>query len=477
MAISPVLDIARRALLAQESALGVVGHNIANVNTPGYTRQRPDLVAERGEPSSGGVLIGTGVRLRAVVQVIDPLLARRRLHAETGAGGETTRRDQLGALAEALNDLAQPSLAGAVDGFFDAADALARNPGGLAERQTLLGRASAVAVALNQRGAAVANLQRAADDRLVAGVRDVNGLLDRIAALNREIGTTEVSGQQANDLRDSRQALLNDLAGKLAITAVTDERGTVTVSSAAGPVLVADGDVVHTLATRTRSGGLDGAVLHDLGLADAVGGFLDVPAVFTSGTLGGLAGVRDGELVTASEHLDLVAGALRDAVNAIQTDAAARDLGGNGTAATPLFAGLGAKDLVVAITDPRLLAAARSTQPGDNQNALRLADLRTAAPLTAAPASAAALALGNSPLSQYLATELGRVGEDAGAASDRAAASTLFTKQLEAQRASLSGVNLNEELTDLLKYQRAFQAVAQVLNVANTMLDELVRVV
>jgi flagellar hook-associated protein 1 FlgK len=186
--------------------------------------------------------------------------------------------------------------------------------------------------------------------------------------------------------------------------------------------------------------------------------------------------VRDGALVTASANLDTLAGALRDAVNAIQTDPAAFDLDGAGTTAAPLFGGTAARDLVVTLTDPRRLAAALSTEPGDNQNALRLADLRTAAPVSVAPASAPALALGATTLAGFLATELGRVGEAAAAAADAAAASEQLAAQLEAQHLAISGVNLNEELTNLLKTQRAFQAAARLLSVTNAMLDDLLHI-
>jgi flagellar hook-associated protein 1 FlgK len=253
----------------------------------------------------------------------------------------------------------------------------------------------------------------------------------------------------------------------------------VTVSSTAGPVLVT-GDVVHRLAVQTGAFGLDGSVLHDVGLEDSTGAFLAAPAVLDRGTVRGLLDVRDGSLVTASTNLDTVAGALRDAVNAIQTDPAARDLNGNATTAAPLFAGTGAHDLRVAIVDPRLIGAALSTEPGDNQNALLLADLRTKPPVDVVTAhgqaSAAATAVGSVSLAQYLAGELGRVGSEATQADEIASHAQNLVQTLESQRASLSGVNLNEELTDLLKYQHSFQAAAQILNVTNTMLDELMRI-
>src|SRR5439155_1528714 len=121
MAISSLLGIAQRALLASETALGVVGNNIANVNTPGYTRQVPDLESDPSSATAQGVLVGTGVHVAAVRQVLDPLLEKRLIGAETERRQQGAVRDQLSALASVLNELDQPPLgdatgAGRVDG-------------------------------------------------------------------------------------------------------------------------------------------------------------------------------------------------------------------------------------------------------------------------------------------------------------------------------------------------------------------------
>ena len=115
----------------------------------------------------------------------------------------------------------------------------------------------------------------------------------------------------------------------------------------------------------------------------------------------------------------------------------------------------------------RRIGAALSSEPGDNQNALELADLRTAAQAT----------LGNVTFTGYVAGLTGQVGQDAAQARDSAQATQALQQQLQNQRDSFSGVNLNEELTNLLRYQRAFQASAEAINVGNEVLDELMQVV
>lgn len=471
MALMPAFDIARRALFAQESALAVVGNNIANVNTPGYTRQVPELAEAGSTHGPGGLLVGHGVDMRAIRQVLDPLIDQRLLQVAADRGEQRARSDQLGELANVVNDLDDPSLPSALDDFYAAADALARNPAGIAERQNLIGRANTLAAGIARRADALGDLQRAVDDRYAELGAQANADLAQIAKLNRDIVTQELDGQSANDLRDARRTVLNELSQTLHVTVLEDPSGAVRVSAANGAGLVENGSVVNSIAVRSAGVGLDGLALHEIGLADAGGNFLSAPSAFTGGTIGGLASVRDGAIVTAADNLDtFVAGAgtnpgLIGAVNAIQQ--AGRDLDGNATTTTPLFGGTSASTISVLITNPRQIAAAQSTTPGDNRNALALADLRTTT-LTA---------LGNQTLTGFLAVEQARVGDDASLATDQADATDVLGKHLAAERDAVSGVNLNEELTNLLRYQRAFQAASQVLNVANTALDALFSII
>lgn len=471
MALSPLLSIAQRALSANETALSVVGNNIANVNTPGYNRQIVELAASPSLPDGSGFLIGSGVDVLRVSQVVDPLLFRRLQRNATTGGEQGALSDQLQALAGVVNDLEDPALNSLVIEFFDAASALARNPAGLAERETLLGRAVALAGDLNRRSESIATLQRGADDRVLVAVDEANAALARIASLNTAIRSTELSGQRANDLRDERQLALNQVATILPVQILEGTGGEVRVAAKNGLTLVSEGNVLFQLATANGAAALDGGVVHDLGFQDTAGNFVNVPNGFDSGELAGLVAARDNNFVDASTDLDTFALALRDEVNAVQT--AGFDLDGNSTALVPMFAGTGAGDLSVLLdpatdpTAPRKVAAALSLEPGDNQNALALADLGTTA----------IAGLGNVSFAAFLAARQGRVGQDAARARDQAQAADLIQQQLEAQRQSLAGVNLNEELTNLLKFQRAFQAASQLIRVTETILDELLSVV
>src|SRR5579875_1189296 len=368
MAIDLTLSIAARALTVDQAALGVIGNNIANVNTPGYSRQVPVLSAA-SEQGGGTFHLDGGVLLQSVQQILDPFVAQRLLAATTDAAQKNAVATQLTALVAQLDDLGDSSLTTLLGNFFAAASAVANQPQDLAARQGLLGAANALANEFNRRSALLAQLQQHADDQIVGDATQANDDLAQIAQLNADIARETAQGGQANGLRDQRRQVLADLAQKIGITTQEDPTtGEVTVASTAGPVLVAGGTVVNGIATQPDPSNpktLSGNTLHQV--------VLQTP----SGAIGGRLAVRDGNLPTASQNLDTLASALATAVNAVQTQPGALDLNGQPTTGVPLFNGSSASTLAVAITDPSKIAAALSNQPGDNQNALALADLAT----------------------------------------------------------------------------------------------------
>ena len=472
MAISTALGIAARALMAQQAGLTVVGNNIANVNTPGYSRQVPVFVEDPSLPAEGGALIGSGVRVQRIDQVVDTLLEQRRTDAQTDLGFQTARRDKLNDLVESTNDLDQTALGSALNGFFDAADGLALRPASLVDRQTLLARAGTLAGAFNQRYDAIAGVQRAADSKIVDLAQRANTDIDTIAQANQGIAATGASGQQPNDLLDQRQNALNDLASILGVSTTIDQFGQVRIAGDSGIVLVENGVVVNHLSVTDGTAGLDDDPLHSVQFTNPSNGQTHaLPASLQRGQLGGLFQVRDGDTVAAVGNLDVLAAGLRDAANAVQT--AGQDLAGNPTTTTPLFSGSGvagaSRSIAVAISDPRAIATALTTEVATtgNGNVQALALLRTT-PLAA---------LGNQTANGYVATETGRLGEESSEVTNRASAVQTFSDSLDQQHASVSGVNLNEELTNLLRYQHAFQAASQVISVVNSTLDALFQMV
>jgi flagellar hook-associated protein 1 FlgK len=460
MSIFAPLSIAGRALLANERAIGVTGHNIANVNTPGYSRQRAILSADR--PDDQG--FGTGVRVTGVDRAVDPLLDARQLASATTLGGATTNHQLLDRL-QAFFPVGDQGIGNALAEFFSAANGVANSPQDLAARNQLLEAGQAVAAQLRTAAGGVQSLQREADDRLGQAAFDANSILQHVAQLNREIVAASRAGRESNDLLDQRQAALGDLAKQLSIQVVDGQDGGVNVFTASGEALVMGADAATLAAVPDgTSQGLDGNPLSRIGVQLTDGGVVALTSA-AGGSIGALLDLRDQTLPGNASDLDLLAGALRDGVNAVQTDAAGRDLDGN--VGLAFFSGSGAADLQVAVSDPRGIAAARGTELSDNSNALALTGV----------AQQAFPALGGATLASYFGTIHARIGQQARGADDTRLIQENVAATLDSQRQAISGVSLDEEFTDLIRFQRAFQAAAQMINVSNSMLDDLLGVV
>jgi flagellar hook-associated protein 1 FlgK len=473
MALSPTFGLAARALHAQSLVLHTTGHNLVNVDRPGYTRQQVELTAA-GPLDLPGALVGGGVAVDGVRQVIDPLVEEQLLRARSDGADAGAARDAIARLEGFFNQLDGGGLQGTLDAFFASADDVALHPQGIAERQTFLARAADVALRFQDRAGELANLQREIDERLVDGVDRANGLLDDIARLNLEIFAQEVDGQSANDLRDLRREALGDLAKLVGITQFeTDSQ--VTVVGPDGLSLVERGRVTHLAlddSTAPSLVGLDGRNLSRVGFNPNGGGFVPFTSV-VGGELAGQLAVRDGDIPTVAASLDQLAEGLRASVNAIL--ASGEDLDGNAGAA--LFGGTTAANISVLVSDPRQVAAAAAgTGPENNQNALALAGL-PAIPLDGTDPTLGNADLGGATLIGFVAGTVGSVGLLAEAANDRADAAEALTTELENERAAISGVSTDEELVTLLGAQRAFQAAATLVNVTTSTIDAVLAMV
>lgn len=457
MAIFAPLSIGRSALLAHERAIATTGQNIANAETPGYRRQATDLSSQDGSQ-------GYGVRVLGVEQAVDRFLEAQLLRQNSLSSGADIRRDFLDRVQQ-LFPVDGPSVGGALDAFWGAAQRLADRPEDLAVRGDLLARAEELAARIRQTSAGLARQQREVDDRLGGQVEAINSQLSAIGSLNREIVAAEAGGARANELRDQRDQAMLALSEHLEIRATERKNGAVDIQiESSGVALVLDGDVQELTLEVGSTDGLDGEPLAQLGVRLLSGAVIDVPGN-PGGEVGALLTLRDSDLVDLSADLDGFALGLRDAVNAVQTDAAATDL--DGAVGTALFGGTGASDFEVILSDSRGIAAAVGSNAGDNTNALALLDVR----------EASQTALNGATLSDYYSSLQSSAGSSARLAADQADVEAAARAALQGRRDAVSGVSLEEEFTDLIRFQRGFQAAAQLISVSDGLLEDLMGLV
>lgn len=231
--MSNILSTGTSALLAFQRALSTVSHNVANLNTPGYSRQRADFEAR--SPADIGVgYIGRGTGIADIKRVVDDL-ANARL---VDSGGELARLQQLSSLSNRVDSLmSDPAtgLAGVWSGFFDSVSALSADPAAPPRRQDMLGQANSLAARFQQMQAQFDQLSAEVDGGLRAAADEVNRLAGEIARLNGQIGG---SARAAPDMLDRRDQLVVELVALTGGTAVPEDGAAVNVVTAGGQALV-----------------------------------------------------------------------------------------------------------------------------------------------------------------------------------------------------------------------------------------------
>jgi flagellar hook-associated protein 1 FlgK len=441
------LSIALSALLVNQQELETSANNVANANTPGFSRQRPDLVP--GDPVViGGLTIGTGVDLQKLESLRDPILELR-IQQETQNQGRLD--STLGALQQLQVGFSgtDSGIGDSITKFFDSLQQLSTDPTNVSLRQAVLTAAGNLATGFNTEAQHLQSQRSNLDLNVVETVNQVNTLTAQIAGLNKQIATLENVHENAGLFIDQRNEAIRQLSGLIDVS-VTKTESSVTLTTSNGTALVA-GDKSFQLTAQISAPGIH----------SVFAGTVDITASITAGKLGGLLNVRDRIIPSFQNSLDQLAAGLANALNA--ANRAGFDL--NGTAGTDIFVpppagGAGAAaGLTVAITDLALVAASSDGTPGSNGNLAVLSAVHDQAVVN-----------GQKPLDFYSSLVF-KAGNSTANASADSEASALILRQFGDQRASISGVSLDEEATNIIKYQAAYQASARVVTTVSTLLD------
>ena len=440
------LATALSGLEAAQGALQATSNNVANANTPGYSREVP--VLEASDPVVVGALtLGTGVTLQSLESIRDPIL-------ESQIQQETQTQGQLNSLVSALQQTqvnfssTTGDIGTAISNFFSSINELATSPADLSLRQGVLTAADNLASAFNTTANNLTAQRSNLDGSVEQTVGQINQLTAQIAQLNQHISQVQNAGESAGTFIDQRTQLIDQLSSLVDVS-VIPTGNTLTLTTAAGTALVA-GQQSFQLSTQANSSGVQ----------DVYSGSTDITSTIVSGQLGGLLQARDQQIPSLQNQLDTLAAGLATAVNGVQT--AGFDL--NGKQGTNLFnpppasATGAAASLSVAITDPSLIAASSDGTSGNNANADAMYAL-----------SNQAIVNGESP-SDYYSGIVFNVGNAVSNASAQQNASNLVLQQLNDQRAAVSGVSLNEEAANMIQYQQAYAASAQVITAINDMM-------
>lgn len=320
MSGSGIFGIGTSGLLAYQRALQTTGHNIANVGTEGYSRQRVDINA-RLPQSSGFGSMGTGVTIGGIDRIADKFVEMR-LIGHTA--DEAYQRIFAEFSSQVDNLVADPEagMAPAIDNFFNALQEVASDPTSTAARQQLLSEGQALAGRFALVEARIDDLRQLSDGRISTTVDEINQLTDGIAELNEQIVVAKGnSGHPPNDLLDSRDRLVRELAERVSVTTLEQSDGSLNVYAGTGQSLVVGIDATQLYAEQST---LDPDQL-EIGLRNGAT-FVPITNSITGGELGGLLDVRQSVLDPASLQLGRIAVGVTEQVN--QVHANGMDLNG-----------------------------------------------------------------------------------------------------------------------------------------------------
>ncbi len=304
--MSSVLSTGTSALLAFQRALATTSHNVANLNTPGYSRQKVDFATATPQNYGYGD-VGNGTRIVDIRRAADQLAISRLLDSS----GELARLKQLSGMADRVNALfsdAATNVAGVWSNFFDTVSGLSSNAAGTADRQNMLDGGKALANRFSQLNTHLNNLNGEVNNGLMAGATEVNRLASEIAQINGAIGTNIANA--APDLLDRRDQLISQLVGYTGGTAVVQDGGIMNVYTAGGQALV-----VGTTASKVTTVA-DPYQPERLQLAlQTQGGTITLDPKAVGGQIGGLLEFRDTVLTPAQAELGKLAVGLAETFN------------------------------------------------------------------------------------------------------------------------------------------------------------------
>ncbi len=451
-----ILNIAGQGLAAQSAGMATTGQNIANVNTPGYSRVTVNLETTLTGDTFAGSVQAAGVTRSYNQFTFGNLLTQQ------GMGGAADARSQ--ALTSAQGVMAPSSggtIADSVNSFFASMTALESNPSDTSTRSAVLSSAQSLAQNISTTAAGLSSQRSALLQQAQGVATSLNGELSQIAALNGQIAQATAQGSQPSDLQDQRDALVSQVSGQIGATVVEEPSGITLL--AAGTALVSGSQASSVGVNLDTSGNLQI-------IANQPGGSkVDITQNTTAGSLGGIREARDADIPSFSSQLDQFAYNLSTAVNSVQSSGYGLDGGtGRNLFTQPASVAGAASSFAVnpnIVGQPQMLAASSSAGgiPGGNDLALQMAALATQ-PLA-----------GGAPPAQAFGAIASSVGDATSSATSESQLRADTVTQAQDLNQSSSGVSLDEEMTNMSNFQNAYEASAKVIQTAETMMTDLMQ--
>lgn len=489
MSIQHGLEIAKQALSAQQSALHTTSNNIANSETKGYSRQRVNFdtlpaypAGARNRPEMAGQ-IGSGVEAGTVERIRNQYLDGQFRAENSKTEYWETKADSLSRMEDLLNEPSDHGLSKTMDQFRDSLKELSKEPDSTGARSVVAERGIAVADTFNYLSDSLQSIRKDEKEQIDVTKQDVNNIAEEVQALNEQIKNVEAHGDLANDLYDDRDKLIDELSGIMDIKVSYSKSGDGSMEIADGlatieavdrngeSVTLVDGEegTVQSLSVSYAGGSHDAVEKIKIGKNDK----LDFTEM--SGSLAGhidVYGYEDeggavGDYPEMLDNLDELANKFAGKFN--EQHAKGTDLNGNNQEEIEDFFidSESAETITVnsKISDnPELIAASGDEKTGDGDNASELADV-FGEPLSTDE---------KATVKSFYESLIGDMGVKAEKANRMEENSDILRSQIDDQRESVSGVSLDEEMSNMVQSQHAYNAAARSMTTMDEMLDQVI---
>ena len=538
MGINAAMEIGKNGLNVFRTATAVVSQNIANVSTPGYSRQRA-IIETAPTTNLSGYSLGTGSMISNVDRFYDGLLRQQIASTETTLGYDSTKSTVLQQIEPAFNEINTKGVGAALSNFFAAWQDLTNNPGGTSERQSVLSNAQILADDLHATSKILSDTVSLQNDSLTPMIDNINATLKDIARLNGQITSTDLVAGNANEVRDKRDLLLKELAKQIDVTTTENSDGTTDVKipdGSGGTLALVTGATAGTFSldktnpdrfvvqltsvggTVTTVAPTTGSLGATLALRDSIipGYQAQLGALATALTsevnrqhiagfdLSGVQGKdffspipRTGDLSTGSDTVQNVdVTGLRIGMKVTGTDipvgtiigtidqtnktftlidsttglpAAATGTATGSTLTFPEVSAAALFSINSSMTTNTIAASSKASAAGDNINAVKIAGLQSQRLMSGNPPTLTFNGFWDGLVSE--------VGLNVASSKTNVSQDEAFSNQLNILRDTTSGVSLDQELSDLMMYQRSYQACAQIITTATAMMDTVLGII
>ncbi|MFH2035022.1 MAG: flagellar hook-associated protein FlgK [Candidatus Zixiibacteriota bacterium] len=452
------LELGKKALATHQLWLNTIGHNIANVNTPGYSRQRVSIQASQPYENALGP-IGTGVEAFRISNIRDLFLNQQYRDDNQSLGQWTAAEKTITQIEEVFSEPSDGSLSNLLNQFWSSWSDLANNQD--ADLNTLKNNlkvnANLLTSAMHRIHSQLSAISDNVDKDIELTVQKVNVITTEIASLNMKISNIELGDERANDLRDQRDYLLDELSEYVDSNAVEQSNGTVTVLI--GAMTLVDQNRSFDLETYKARG-------NSSAVTEIVWQGTKVNINIVNGTIKGLTETRDEVIPKYLQALDDIAAALVTNVNSLHLTG----YNSSGTTGTNFFDPNNRSAANIKLTDDilnessNIASASTPDSPGDRTIALAISDLSTSKVLVG----------GTSTINDFYQSLIGNIGSESAKAQNLKSTLELVVAQLENSRQSVQGVSLDEEMTQMIKFQHAYDAAARVITTMDEALNTVI---